>query len=190
MQHAYADVPPSRTSAMAIVSLVTGILGCLLVTPFVAIVTGVLGIRATRDPLVRGRGMAIAGLVLGLVWLLVGIAGGAAVGLFLKNSEVPAAVARQVTADVAAGDFAAAAANANPIFLDEPTLRALHQQIAPLGSITDITLSTRNGSRVGGATKWTLSGTITFSVGGTKDVRYTLQSKPTGGFEVTSIAIQ
>lgn len=65
----YGAVPQSR--GLSITSLVSGIvsflMGWLLVPPLVAIITGHLALR--REPL--GKGMAIAGLVLGYLCLLV-----------------------------------------------------------------------------------------------------------------------
>jgi hypothetical protein len=70
----------SKTNVLAIVSLVTGILGiltcsCLGVLSIAAIVTGILGrnqIKASNG-LEQGDGMAMAGLITGAVGLLLGI---------------------------------------------------------------------------------------------------------------------
>lgn len=71
---AYA-VAPTTTSGWALTSLVTGILSfCIpILGSIVAIVTGIVGIVRTGRPQVGGRGMAIAGLVLGGVSLIGGI---------------------------------------------------------------------------------------------------------------------
>ena len=63
----------ARTSGLAIASLACGIVG--LVIPFLGIILGILGIvfgvaamsQTGRDPSLGGRGMAIAGLVCGVV---------------------------------------------------------------------------------------------------------------------------
>ena len=39
---------PSRTSGAAITSLICGILGCLFITPIIAIICGIVGISATK----------------------------------------------------------------------------------------------------------------------------------------------
>jgi len=61
--------PPRETSVTAVLSLVLGILGwisCWLLGSIPAIICGHLGLRETaRDPNLEGRGLAIAGLVLG-----------------------------------------------------------------------------------------------------------------------------
>ncbi len=71
-----ADKP--RTSGLAITALVLGILGlvssCFLigvVPGIVAIVLGIIGISQTSDPKVGGRGLAIGGLVTGILATLI-----------------------------------------------------------------------------------------------------------------------
>lgn len=68
---AYGTAPPSRTSGLAVASLVTGILFCFVVTPVVAVILGYLALEQIRDSegTLTGRGMAIAGVTLGWVWL-------------------------------------------------------------------------------------------------------------------------
>ncbi|MEW2329448.1 DUF4190 domain-containing protein [Micromonospora chersina] len=68
-------VQPSLTSGMATASLVLGILGvlggwCLFGLPCVlAVILGHLALRETRDGMRSGHGMAVAGLVLGYVFV-------------------------------------------------------------------------------------------------------------------------
>jgi len=73
----YQQAP--RTDGVSIAALVTGILG----TGVVAIVLGILGLRRTKKNGTQGRGLAIAGLVLGglgvLSWVVLGVTIGAAV---------------------------------------------------------------------------------------------------------------
>jgi hypothetical protein len=68
-------VPAQPSSGTAVVSLVCGILGfftCAL-TSIVAVITGHLAMRETRSGQVGGRGMAVAGLVLGYLVLIPGL---------------------------------------------------------------------------------------------------------------------
>lgn len=77
-------VGTQRTSGLAVASLVVGIVGvCLLflfgfLSVLAGIVAGVLGILGMRQcdqvPGVTGKGMAVAGLVLGIVAFLGGVA--------------------------------------------------------------------------------------------------------------------
>jgi hypothetical protein len=77
---AYAAVPARPTSALAITSLICGLAGIVLfwaVVPLLAsiaaVITGHMALGQTkRDPGIGGRGMAIAGLILGYVVVGVG----------------------------------------------------------------------------------------------------------------------
>ena len=64
----FQPIQPPRTSGAAIASLILGIIGCIpLLTGILAVILGAVGLSATKKPNVGGRGLAIAGLVLGLV---------------------------------------------------------------------------------------------------------------------------
>ncbi|MDB5349604.1 MAG: hypothetical protein JWN86_851 [Planctomycetota bacterium] len=72
----YRRMPPPPASGISIASLVCGVCFCVpLVTSLLAVIFGFIGIRKTRDPEVGGRGLAIAGLVMGVIglslWLVV-----------------------------------------------------------------------------------------------------------------------
>lgn len=71
----YQPPASSRTDGVSIAALITGILG----TGVVAIVLGVLGLRRTKRNGTQGRGLAIAGLVLGGLGVLAWVVGGIAV---------------------------------------------------------------------------------------------------------------
>jgi hypothetical protein len=62
--------PPQKTNWWAIVSLVSGVLGGVLIS----VVCGIVGLRKAREGH-GGRGLAIAGLVLSGLWVVVLIAG-------------------------------------------------------------------------------------------------------------------
>ena len=85
--------PPLQTSALAITSLVTGILGWTflpLLGSLAAIITGHMAraeIRRSNGQL-DGDGMAIAGLVLGWVVLAIGVLALVAVLLFFGGLAV------------------------------------------------------------------------------------------------------
>ena len=63
------------TSGLAIASLVTGIVVCFVFTPIIAVILGYLALEQIADSggTTRGRGMALAGITLGWVWI--GLAG-------------------------------------------------------------------------------------------------------------------
>jgi hypothetical protein len=64
----YASGADVKSNPLAVASLICG---CLLCVPFItgiaSIVTGAIGMRKTKDTAVTGKGLAIAGLVLGIV---------------------------------------------------------------------------------------------------------------------------
>ena len=67
-----ASLPPqSRLSGLAVASLVCGIFVCFpFLSGFLALITGLIALAVTRNPTIRGRGLAIAGLVLGSLSLV------------------------------------------------------------------------------------------------------------------------
>src|SRR3954462_15398383 len=83
---------PQKGNPAAVAGLVLGLIGCLpFLTGVLAIVFSIVGIRKTRDPQVGGKGMAVAGLILGIL-SVVGWAmfGGGAYALFVGTKEVRA----------------------------------------------------------------------------------------------------
>jgi hypothetical protein len=80
--------PVQKTSQMAVWALIIGILGVLpccgfVVPSLVSIVLGGIALsRLSSHPELRGRGLAIAGIILGVIGLLVGITLGV---LFITN---------------------------------------------------------------------------------------------------------
>ena len=68
----YGGRPPAsdKTSPMAIAAFVTGLLGCCGI---VGIVLGAISLRQIGQSGAKGRGLAIAGIVLSCVWIVVGI---------------------------------------------------------------------------------------------------------------------
>lgn len=75
---AYVPAPVVPTNVLAIVSLVTGILG-LTFAPFIssiaAIITGHISLHQIKTTHEQGRGMALAGLILGYVMLALAFIG-------------------------------------------------------------------------------------------------------------------
>ncbi|WP_435769418.1 DUF4190 domain-containing protein [Nocardioides sp. SYSU DS0651] len=86
-QGGYGGAQPQQTSVMAIISLVTGILGVLccgsLIFSVAAIILGYLGKKETDSGQKSGGGMALAGLILGgvgvvlsIIWIILWITTG------------------------------------------------------------------------------------------------------------------
>jgi hypothetical protein len=81
--------PKSNPAAMC--ALIFGLVPCLPITGIAALVSGMIGLRKVRDPGVSGKGMAIAGIILGIVQLIAGagIAGLLMYGVHSVKKNVP-----------------------------------------------------------------------------------------------------
>lgn len=93
---AYPPPRPPATNWWAIVSLVFGVIGGVLIS----VICGFVGLNKAKQGQ-GGRGMAIAGLVLSGVWVLVGIA---AVALIVANKDEIFDPNSVNAADVGVGD--------------------------------------------------------------------------------------
>lgn len=67
-----AQPPPSK--AMAVTALVLALVGCLGISWLVSVVLSIVVLVKGKDGRAHGKGLAIAALVINLLWLLVGIA--------------------------------------------------------------------------------------------------------------------
>jgi hypothetical protein len=152
----------TRTSAKAITSLVLGILLCIpVLTSLAAILFAIAAIRTTRDPLVRGRGMAIAGLVLGICGMVLWSTIGAFTIFLLIASQPPRAVLTDFAADLGRNDLPAATALCDPTTFKADDLDGVHKYITPFGTYLDQTCTSVNLR----STLCVLSGTMRFSTG-------------------------
>ena len=178
-----APVAAPPTSWAAVTSLVLGLLACIpVVTGLGAIVFGWLGLRQTREGR-GGRGLAIAGLVLGVISVL----GWAGVGLggwsIYRNSEGPRLAAEAFLTDLATGDVAAAQARSHPQ-MPPADLQAAADALAPRGGLTETSFSNTYVNSDSGQTTWRLGGTATFATGPTA-FEVVVAPSPAGGYVVT-----
>jgi hypothetical protein len=84
--------PPSGTSGLAITSFVLGLLGISIF----GIVFGIVALRRIRQTLQGGRGLAIAGIVLGAGWLVVTVALFATGAILGSATPAPSSASGQV----------------------------------------------------------------------------------------------
>ncbi len=168
--------PPRGANGWAVASLVCGLILCVpLLTGVAAAITGVLGLRRSREVGGRGRGLAIAGLILAganvLLWAAI-----AAGGLVVYRNSVPVrATARQFALDLAAGNTAAAGAKAPS--LTPAALKAAAGYLKPFGTPTAVSFTSVRANSVNGVTDWTLAGTLTYP---TRTVTYTARLRAAG----------
>jgi hypothetical protein len=154
---------PRRANALAVVSLITGILACVpFVTGIAAIVTGILGLKKASDPRVGGRGLAITGLVLGVLSVLFWALFGTGIWGLFKATEEPRKLAATFVRDVAAGDFEAAQAAAGPL-VTPGEIRELSDTMAGWGTFKQLTSFRSSIQTRPGQTECQLGGTAEFS---------------------------
>jgi hypothetical protein len=168
--------PQRQTSGAAVASLICGILGCVpLITGLLAVILGIVGLRTTKDPRYTGRGMAIAGLVLGILSLVVwgAIGGGTFWGgrALYKYTAAEREVARQFAADLAAGNIDAAQARCTSQVKREELVNASNK-MKGWGTLKDTTLigskQTTHGveeTYLGGAATFSSAGGVSYLVG-------------------------
>ncbi len=99
-----------RTSVSAVASLVLGLLGfCLpFIGGFLAVLLGFIGIYSTRNRMARGRGLAISGLVLGVLTIAFYGMIGTSLGWWWGHTGPQRAVATQFLDHLAQGKADAA----------------------------------------------------------------------------------
>jgi hypothetical protein len=179
----YSMPPQRKTSGAAIAALIFGILGCVpLITGLIAIVCGFIGIRTTRDPRYSGRGMAVAGLILGLLSVLIwGVVGGTAGwgGWWAYNQTKPQREAsRQLATDLSAGNVDAAMARCTSQVKREELVAAA-AKMKGWGTLQDTTMPIGSRQTVNSVEEAYVAGAATFS--GAGGVPYIVGFKTEGG---------
>jgi len=153
----YSSAVPSRLSKSALISFICGVLGCLpiFLTGILALILGFVGLGATAKPGVRGRWMAILGIILGLLNL--GFSGVFVYGIYKVAPGVVSALAapghgaRDFIRAVDSGDDAAAK---DLSVMSDADFEAAKVLIKAQGGFTDSTFNnvniTNNNAHVSG----------------------------------------
>jgi uncharacterized protein DUF4190 len=155
---------PTKGNGFALASLITGIVGFCV--PFLggllAILFGFLGLRRSKETH-SGKGLAIAGLILGVLSLgFYALFGGAVVAL-IKGTEVNRTVAHQFIRDLSAGNVTSAQ-SATDSSINSTELEDLSGTVKGFGAVQDITVVStvvKNGNAE-------LAGIVKFSGNSTK----------------------
>ena len=175
---------PTKTSGAAIGSLIAGILSCIPFVSIVAVILGIVGIRATNRPGTGGKGLAIAGLVLGilgLIWTLGFIAMGGGIWGLIRATQGERNYAAAFVKDIAAGNPAALRAKCAPSITDEE-LKTLIEQTKAWGAVSDVTTPIAVKNTEDGKTVAFASGAATYGQG-TKHTFMMSMEKPAGANE-------
>jgi hypothetical protein len=161
----YSMPASTRTSGAAITSLVCGLLGCVpFVTGLVAVITGIIGISATGNPAVRGRGMAIAGLILGLLSIGGWLAFGGGMMAMMHGAKPQRDFARAYVTHLAAGNVDQCVADSTS-HVTRDQLTADSQQMQAWGALQDTLIFGFNINNQAGQVSGSVSGVCTFANG-------------------------
>ncbi|MGD0768546.1 MAG: DUF4190 domain-containing protein [Tepidisphaeraceae bacterium] len=161
----YSLPPATTTSGAAITSLVCGLLMCIPgVTGLIAVLTGIIGISATSNPAVKGRGMAIAGLILGLLSLGGWGLFGSGIYAMLRGSGPERAFAKSYIADLAAGNVDQCVQNSTAN-LPKDTLDAASKRMQSWGTLQDTTIIAFSFNSAGGTYAGSTTGICKFNSG-------------------------
>jgi TM2 domain-containing membrane protein YozV len=160
---------PPQSNGWSVAALVTGLVGFCLpgLGGLLAVLFGFLGIK--RSGVTHtGKGMSIAGLLLGLLsvglWLLFG----SAIWAMIQGTEANRVIARQFLNDLAAGNLTNAAAAVDSSVIDQDDLKKLSDIVKANGAITDITTVSMKAQTDPATTEVFLGGGITFQNGQAK----------------------
>lgn len=172
--HMPAPVP--QTNGWAIASLICGIIGCIpFLTSLLAILFGILGIKKSSQPMTGGKGLAIAGLVLGILGVLGwGIFGGGIYALFSASAK-PRAAAKVFVQDLVAGNVDAAMTKCVPAVKRED-VQAASDMLRQTGTFQQVNMLGFEANNNNGVTLWEMAGAVTFDKG-TKPCHITLQAQ-------------
>ena len=179
----------SKLSGAAVCSLVCGLVMCIPgLTGLAAVITGIIGIAETSKPTVRGRGMAIAGLVLGIVSL----AGWGAIGggayIAFRAATPQRIFAKTFVSDLAAGRIDGCVQNSSAN-LTKDALSAASQKMQNWGTLQDTTIMAFNFQSNNGTFNGAVTGICRFS-GGQHTFAMTLVKDSSGQLKVDSFLWQ
>lgn len=151
-----------KSNGLAITALIMGILSCIPGVGLLAVLFGFLGMGKAKDPRVGGKGLAVVGLLLGLLgtlgWAYAGYKGYQAWG-YLKGMAEPAAGFFQGMAD---GDFAKAKSyTTNSV--SEAEIRAAQETMKSMGKYKNMQADPEKTSFKDGVLE--SSGTVIFENG-------------------------
>lgn len=168
---------PLQTNGWAVASLVCGILFCLALPAPLAVIFGIVALLKSRQPHVGGKGMAVAGLILGIIgiafWILVASFG---VMAYLFVGTAGSMEASQFTNLVAEGKIdEALEMTANPVTRED--LEKLADDLKTWGKPGPFTAAPGFIPVVDpdtNTTSMTYSGTAKFEKAGVKKYSFTL----------------
>lgn len=182
--------PITKLSGAAIASLILGVLGCIpFITGLGAIVCGIVGIKSTSKPGMRGKGLAITGLILGIV-NLVGWTGLGAMGVWGYGKTKPdRMMGTSFVQDLSASNIPAAQALCVP-GTSADSLQQTATQLQGYGPFKSVTFMSFNyNANIGQPGTGQIGGIAVFG-NVTKQVTITVTHPPGGTAQISSWQFQ
>ena len=157
---------PQASNGWSIAALVTGFIGfCVpLLGGLLAMLFGFLGIKRSNVTN-SGKGMSIAGLILGLASVAIWALFGSAIWAMVQGTAVNRDIAKQFINDLASQNLTGAAAAVDSKVIDAKDLQKLSDVVKPLGAIQDITTVGIQANTGTGGSEVVVAGQITFNGG-------------------------
>jgi hypothetical protein len=181
----FQPIQPPRTSGAAIASLILGILGCIpLVTGILAVILGAVGLSATKKPNVGGRGLAIAGLVLGLVSIIGWTGFGGVMGWVYVETGPSRIAGKAFVTDLSNGDITSAAALCVP-GTSKDSLQATSDQMKDWGALIKVRFFSFYANNSQGNSTRMATGAAQFA-NAVKTVQITFVNQPDGSEKIKS----
>ena len=137
-----STMPPQREgNGPAIAALVMGLLLCIpFITGLGGIILGAVGIKRAGNPRVAGggKGMAIAGLILGIVNLIIWGLFGSGIWALVAGTSEQRTIAKQFIKDLSQGNVSAAAAVCHST-MPRSSLEQSSKAMQSWGTLNDVT---------------------------------------------------
>ncbi|QOV90923.1 DUF4190 domain-containing protein [Humisphaera borealis] len=169
---------PQASNGWSIAALVTGIISfCVpLLGGLLALLFGFLGIKRSKVTN-SGKGMSIAGLILGVLSVGLWALFGSAIWAMVQGTAVNRDIAKQFINDLASQNLTNAATVVDGKVIDSKDLQKLADVVKPMGTIQDITTFGIQANTGSAGSEVVVAGAITFVGGGTKsfEMRQTKQ---------------
>ena len=160
---------PQASNGWSVAALVTGLIGfCVpLLGGLLAMLFGFLGIKRSNVTN-SGRGMSIAGLILGLLSVAGWALFGGTVWAMIQGTAANRDLAKQFINDLASQNLTNAATLVDSKVIEAKDLQKLSDVVKPMGPIQDITTVGINAKTDASGSEVVVAGAITFTGGATK----------------------
>lgn len=169
---------PRPGNGSAVGSLVCGLLGCIpWITGLLAIILGIMGIKRANQIGGAGKGMAIAGLLLGLLSVILWTLFSGGLWALIAGTAQQRDFAKGFINDLKANNLEVALTKVDSALVPRATVEEIQKRVASVGEIRDLTSIGINASAgTGTDTKWEVITVVTGSTGQTNVVTTLVRS--------------